>query len=195
MASLKIPCKMQKWPFSCGQKRLTFGQKPSINPRCERYVSFVISVDWDCEGASKWEYATLVTTKGLHKFLYHSSCLNTIVYSLAIAHILCVFHLSLDGQQDMCPFHGLLQEFLEGAWLSTSLFLDFGFWVWCQLSQGGIPYFHRVLVLKEGITREIPNNFASKFGIQPPCSTLIISFQEKIDGQLANIGVKDFSVA
>lgn len=69
----------------------------------------------------------------------------------------------------------------------------------CDLSSSSsaviIPNFHGVPVLRDGPTREIPNDFASEHVVQPPSAHLVISFQDKIDGHLATNWVKDFAAA
>lgn len=52
-----------------------------------------------------------------------------------------------------------------------------------------------VPVLKSTIAREIPGDFAAEFVVQLPCSRIIISFQGKIEGHLANVWVRDFALA
>lgn len=50
-------------------------------------------------------------------------------------------------------------------------------------------------MLKDGLTREILDEFAAEFVVQLPSPTLIISFQDKLEGHLALIWVKDFAAA
>lgn len=56
-----------------------------------------------------------------------------------------------------------------------------------------MPNFHGVPVLKGGLTRELLDDFAAEYVVQPPTTNLIISFQDKIDGHLASIWIRDFA--
>lgn len=58
-----------------------------------------------------------------------------------------------------------------------------------------VPNFHGVPVLKDGLTRELPDDFAAEFVVQLPCARLFISFQDKIDGHLATSWVPDFAAS
>lgn len=56
-----------------------------------------------------------------------------------------------------------------------------------------MPTFHGVPILKDSLIHELLDDFAVEFVMQPPTANLIISFQDKIDENLASIWIRDFA--